>query len=94
LTTDPAVKIKADLETILREAEKAGTLNVLPRVAIYFTEKELRTIVRALPSNPKLTPVFLPQQPYLDTYGNQVMQDEGGNHYFMSVNGEYRRQDG
>lgn len=46
--TDPAAKVKADLETILREAEKAGTLNVLPKVAIYFTEIELRTIVHAL----------------------------------------------
>lgn len=42
---------------------------------------------------PKLTPVFLPPQPYLDTYGNQVMQDEDGNHYFKTINGGYRKQD-
>ena len=41
-------KIKADLEVILREAERHGTLDRLPNVAIYFTELELRVIVAAL----------------------------------------------
>lgn len=41
-------KIAADLSIILKEAEKNGTLHVLKRVAIYFDELELRTIVRAV----------------------------------------------
>ncbi len=41
-------KIAADLNIILREAEKNNTLHMLKRVAIYFDEIELRTIVRAI----------------------------------------------
>lgn len=41
-------KIAADLSIILAEAEKNSTLNVLKKVAIYFDELELRTIVRAV----------------------------------------------
>ncbi len=40
-------KAVEDLQTILREAEKAGTLARLKDVGIHFTEIEIRSIVRA-----------------------------------------------
>lgn len=41
---------------------------------------------------PKLTPVFR-QVAFLDSYGNQVMQDESGTFYFQMLNGGYQQQD-
>ena len=41
-------KLISDIETIIGVAAKNGTLNRLKRVAIYFDEAELRTILRAL----------------------------------------------
>lgn len=46
--TNHAAKVHSDLSVILREAERHGTLDRLPYVAIYFHEPELRVIVAAL----------------------------------------------
>lgn len=46
--TAPWQKVLADLKFILGECDKNGTGHLLPDVAIYFHELELRAIVDAL----------------------------------------------